>query len=147
MTPFNRSVGDINRHVILISFFQADTLKIVQSNEPKIVQMYLEDYLILLQNRMNQYAVEITTQSVSCPVGFLTKTGMSLEMLDAALNDFVRLHHLHLKREVNYQISRLRDAIRVKELDEESSLYPITSEQVTSRCVNFSRTFCFVFRF
>ena len=109
--------------------------------------MYLEDYLILLQNRMNQYAVEITTQSLSCPVGFFTKTGMSLEMLDKGLNDFVRLHHLHLKREVNYQISRLRGAIREKELDEESSLYPITSEQVTSRCVNFSRAFCFVFRF
>ena len=117
----------------MISFlFEDDILKIVRSNEPNIIQSYLEDYVILLQNRMNEYTVELTTQSLSCPVTLLTKISMSLEMLDQRLNDFVRLHHLDLKRQVNYHISKLRDTIREKELVQESSLYPVTSEQVIS---------------
>ena len=84
--------------VVLICscFFEDDIVKIVQSKEPKIIQTYLEEYLILLQNRMNQYTVELTTQSLSCPAVLLANTNMSFEMLDRRLNDFVRLHHLDL---------------------------------------------------
>ena len=123
----------MNTYAILISFlFEDDILKIVRSNEPTVIQSYLEDYVILLQNRMNDYMVELTTQSLSCPVTLPTKTSMSLEILDRRLTDFVRLHHLDLKRQVNYHISKLRDTIREKELVQESSLYAITTEQVIS---------------
>jgi hypothetical protein len=59
------------------------------SNEPKIIQKYLEDYLILLQNKINQFTTELTTQSLSCPVILIT----SLEMIDQRLHKFVRLHY------------------------------------------------------
>ena len=92
---------------------------------------------------MNQYAVELTTQSLSCPVSLLTKTSMSLDMVDQRLNEFIRLHHLDLKRQINYHISKLRDVIREKELVQESALYPITTEQVISMFMDFLS--CFVF--
>jgi hypothetical protein len=63
----------------------------------KIIQKYLEDYLILLENRINQYKIELTTQSLSCPTTLITQTStMSLEIIHQRLNDFVRLHHLDL---------------------------------------------------
>ena len=81
---------------------------------------------------MNQYTVELTTQSLSCPATLRMKTSMSLKMIARNLNDFVRLHHLDLTRQVNYHISKLRASVREKELVQESSLYPVTSEQVIS---------------
>ncbi len=97
----------------------------------KIIQKYLEDYLILLENRINQYKIELTTQSLSCPTTLITQTStMSLEIIHQRLNDFVRLHHLDLKRQINYHISKLRGDIREKQLVQELSSYTLTNEQV-----------------
>ena len=110
--------------------FEDAILKIIRSNEPKIIQKYLEDYLILIQNRMNQYAIELKTQSLSCPTTLTTQTNMSLEIIDQRLNEFVRLHHLDLLRQVNYCMSKLRDDLRGKQLLQELSSYLLTDEQV-----------------
>ena len=100
--------------------------------------------MILLQNRLNQYTVELATQSLSCPAILLANRKLSLEMIGQRLNDFVRLHHLDLLRQVNYHISKLRDTVRDKELLEESSLYPITIEQVR-RIYGFLESFALRF--
>jgi hypothetical protein len=44
-----------------------DILKIIESDEPKIIQKYLEDYLILLENNIIEYTTEPIIQSTSCP--------------------------------------------------------------------------------
>ena len=116
--------------LILFCLFEDFILKIIRSNEPSIIQKYLEDYLILLQNRMNQYKIELTTQALSCPVTLITQSTMSLEIIDQKLNEFVRLHHLNLERHINYHISKLRGLIREKQLVQELSSYPLTNEQV-----------------
>ncbi len=116
--------------MLCFAFFEDDILKIIRSNEPKIIQKYLQDYVILLQNRINQYTIELATQSLSCPTTLLTQTAMSLEIIDRRLNEFVRLHHLDLKRQINYHISKLRGHIREKQLVQELSSYTLTNEQV-----------------
>ena len=83
--------------------FKDDILKIIQSNEPTIIQKYLEDYLILLRNKIDQYTTELMTQSSSCPSTMLS----SLEIIDQRLKEFVRLHHLDLLRTINYQMNKL----------------------------------------
>jgi hypothetical protein len=117
-------------YIDLLSFsLKRDILKIIASNEPKIIQKYLEDYLILLQNRINQYKTELTIQSLSCPV--ILVTTISLEMIDQRLHEFVRLHHLDLTRQIKYHVSKLKDYIREKQLFHElSSSYPLTNEKV-----------------
>ena len=79
---------------------------------------------------MNQYAIELKTQSLSCPTTLTTQTNMSLEIIDQRLNEFVRLHHLDLLRQVNYCMSKLRDDLRGKQLLQELSSYLLTDEQV-----------------
>jgi hypothetical protein len=113
-----------------------DILKIIPSNEPKIIQKYLEDYLILLQNKINQYTIELMTQSSSYPMTFLPR---SRERIDQRLKEFVRLHHLDLTRQINYHINKLKDNIRGKQLFHELSSYTLTNEQV----IIFR--FCFLF--
>jgi hypothetical protein len=56
----------------------------------------------------------------------------SLEIIDGKLNEFIRLHHLDLKRQINYLMSKLRDHISEKQLVQELSLYTLTNEQVSS---------------
>ncbi len=74
-----------------------DIPKITQSNEPKTIQKYLEDYLILLENKINQYTTELMLQLTSC-----SSTLPRLEIADQRLKKFVRLHHLDLLRKINY---------------------------------------------
>jgi hypothetical protein len=58
---------------------------------------------------------------------------MSLEIIDPRLNEFVRLHHLDLKRQINYHISKLRGHMHEKQLVQELSSYSLTNEQVIIR--------------
>ena len=68
-----------------------DILRIVPSSEPAIIQEYLRDYLISLQNKIDQYKTDLSTQIVSYPT-----TLPSLEIMDERLTEFVRLHHCDL---------------------------------------------------
>ena len=120
-------------HFVSFSSFEDDILKIIQSDKPKIIQKYLEDYLILLRNRINQYTIELTTQSLACPATLLSNTALpSLDRIDEKLNEFIRLHHLDLKRQINYHMSKLRDYIREKQILQELSSYSLTDEQVSA---------------
>jgi hypothetical protein len=101
----------------------------IPSNEPNSIQKYLEDYLILLQNKINQYSIELTTQSLSCPKTLSSSSSLKA-FIDKKLKEFVRLHHLDLTRQINYQVNKLKDNIREKELFQELSSYPLTNEQV-----------------
>ncbi len=105
-----------------------DILKIIPSNEPKVIQKYLEDYLILLQNKMNEYTTELMTQLTSCP----STLPHSLEIVDQRLKEFVRLHHLDLLRTINYQICKLNTNIHIKKLSKQLSSYHLTTEQVVT---------------
>ena len=117
-------------YVDFISFFvlKQGILKIIQSNKPEIIQTYLEDYSILLQNKINQYTIELMAQSSSssCPVSFYS----CLEIIDQKLKEFVRLHHFYLIRQINYYVNKLKDNIREKQLFEQLSSYTLKNEQV-----------------
>ncbi len=86
-----------------------DILQIIQSNEPSVIQKYLEDYLLLLQNKIDYYTAELLTQSTTCP-----STLPPLTIIDQRLKQFVRLHNLDLLRTTNYQISKLNTMILIK---------------------------------
>jgi len=49
----------------------------LQSNEPDIIQKYLADYLLLLQNKIDQFTTELMAQSTTCP-----STLSPLEIID-----------------------------------------------------------------
>jgi hypothetical protein len=104
-----------------------DILKIIQSNEPEIIQKYLEDYLVLLRNKIHQYTTELMTQSSSCP-----KSLSSLEIIDQRLNEFVRLHHLNLLRTINNQIYKLNTNIHIARLFKQLSSFHLTTTQVVT---------------
>jgi hypothetical protein len=105
--------------------FKRDILEIVQSNEPDIVQKYLYDYVLLLQNKIDQYTTELLAQAPTCP-----STLPSLEMIDQRLQEFVRLHHLDLQRGVNYQISQLNNNTTIKKFFKQLSQFRLTPKQV-----------------
>lgn len=90
-----------------------------------MIQKYIEDYLILLRTKINDLRIELATQSSSWP-----STLLPFEVIDARLQEFVRLHHIDLIRTVNYQTNKLKDDIREKQLFQQLSYYYLTSEQV-----------------
>jgi hypothetical protein len=103
-----------------------DILKIIQSNEPSIIQKYLEDYLILLRNKIDQYTTELITQSSSlCP-----STLSPFEIIDKKLKEFVRLHHIDLLRTINYQIYELNSNTHIKKLSKQLYSFRLTKKQV-----------------
>ena len=102
-----------------------DILKIVPSNEPNVIQKYLEDYLILLRDKIDQYTTDLIAQSTLCP-----STLLGLETMDAKLQEFVRLHHLDLSRTIHYQIGKLNININIKKFAKQLSLFHLTTKQV-----------------
>jgi hypothetical protein len=55
-------------------------LQIIQSNEPNIIQKYLADYFLLLQNKIDQFTAALMAQSSTC-----SSTLPSLEIIDQKL--------------------------------------------------------------
>ncbi len=102
-----------------------DILSIIQSNEPDIIQKYLTDYVLLLQNKVDQLTTELMTQSRTCPSAL-----PPLEIIDQRLKEFVRLHHLDLLRTINYQKSKLNTDILIKKFTKQLSAYCLTAKQV-----------------
>jgi hypothetical protein len=103
-----------------------DILKVIQSTEPMIIQKYLEDYLLLLRNKIDQYTAELMTQSISYPL-----TLVSLDVIDQKLKEFVRLHHLDLLRTINYLVAQLNSKIHINKLLKQLSLFHLTTKQVS----------------
>jgi hypothetical protein len=102
-----------------------DILKIIQSDKCSVIQKYLDDYLLLLRNRIHQYTIELSTQSSFCPSSL-----SPLQIIDQRLKEFVRLHHIDLLRTIKYQVNKLKDNIYEKELLKQLSNYNLTTEQV-----------------
>ncbi len=102
-----------------------DILEIIPSNEPDIIQKYLEDYLKLLRKKIDQYTTELTTQSTVYP-----STLPHLELIDSKLKEFVRLHHLDLSRTISYLISKLNININIKKFAKQLSVFHLTAKQV-----------------
>ncbi|CAF4097523.1 unnamed protein product, partial [Rotaria magnacalcarata] len=107
------------------SISQGDALvQIIESNERDNMQKSLEEYLMLLKNRIDQHENELMIQSSSCPTALY-----SLEMIDQRLKEFFRLHHVDLVRTVNYQKHKLRDIIYEKRLFNQLSSYHLAEHQ------------------
>ena len=64
-------------------------------------------------------------QSITCPL-----TLPSLEMIDQRLKEFVRLHHLDLRRTINYQLSKLNSNELIKKFSKQLSTFHLTAKQV-----------------
>ncbi|CAF4383889.1 unnamed protein product, partial [Rotaria magnacalcarata] len=101
-----------------------DIVQIMESNESDSIQKSLEEYLILLKNRINQHENELMIQLSSCQTAL-----HSLEMIDQRLKEIVRLHHIDLARTVNYQKHKLKDIIYAKRLFNQLSSYHLAEVQ------------------
>ncbi len=121
-------------------YFKNDILKIIQSNEHSVIRKCLEDYLILLRKKIDQYTTELRTQSTSCP-----STLRRLEIIDSRLKEFVRLHHLDLLRKINYQISKLNSNIYIEKFAMQLSSFRLTTKQIQHIRLNFIYVYLFHF--
>jgi hypothetical protein len=111
-----------------LSILKDTILKIVPSNQHGAIEKYLEDYLILLRNKIEQYATELTAQLSSCP-----STLFPLEIIDKKLKEFVRLHHIDLSRTIHYQANKIKSIISEKQIFKQLSHYYLTTDQVITR--------------
>ncbi|CAF1690695.1 unnamed protein product, partial [Adineta ricciae] len=92
--------------------------KIVQSTQHTVVQKYLEEFLVLLCDKINEYTTELTDQSLNCPPAL-----SPLDIIDGRLKEFVRLHHLDFIRANHYRIHQFKADIHEKQLGKELSFY------------------------
>jgi len=106
-------------------FFKDDILKKIQSNENSVIQKNIEDYVIFVRNKIDEYTTQLMTQASSCPFQL-----SDLEIMDKRLKEFVHLHHLDLLRAVKYRVTKLKDNIQEKQLYKQLSYYYLTTEQV-----------------
>ena len=81
--------------------------------------------MLLLQNKVDQFTIELMAQSSTCP-----STLPPLEIVGQRLKEFVRLQHLDLLRAINYQTSKLNSNILIKEFSKQLSTYRLTAKQV-----------------
>ena len=112
-------------------FLQNDILKVIPSNESDVIQKYLQHYVTLLANKINEYQNQLNTQKSSCPA-----TLPSPEIFDKQLKEFVRLHHCDLLRKVNYQIGQLNTKILIQRFSQQLSSFNLTTTQVLSSISN-----------
>ena len=106
-------------------FFEDDILKIIQSNKYNVIQNYLEDYVTLLGNRIDQFSTNLMTQTSFCP-----STLCPLEVIDIRLKEFVRLHHIDLICRINYKVNKAKSNTHGKQLFKQLSYYYLTTEHV-----------------
>ncbi|CAF1535325.1 unnamed protein product [Adineta ricciae] len=99
-------------------------LKIAQITERTVIQKYLEEYLILLRDKISQCTTELATQSSPCPL-----TLSLLNIVDVRLHEFVRLHHIDLMRTIRFRINKLKDKIHEKQLFQHLSYYYLNNDQ------------------
>ncbi|CAF4264832.1 unnamed protein product [Rotaria magnacalcarata] len=92
-----------------------DIVQVMQSNESDNIQKSIEEYLILLQNRINQQ--------------------------HNILKDFVHLHHIDLVKTVNYQKHKLKDIIYEKPLFNQVSSYHLMKYNI-NQSINQITTMC-----
>ena len=79
----------------------------------------------LLLKKIDQYTTELIAQSTLSP-----STLPNLEIMDAKLKEFVRLHHLDLSRTIHYQIGKLNININIKKFAKQLSLFHLMTKQV-----------------
>jgi len=97
----------------------------IKSNRYSVIQKYLEDYVILVRSKIDEFTTQLITQSLSCPFKLT-----DLEIIDKRLKEFVHLHHLDLLRTVKYHVNKLKDNIQEKQLYKQLSYYYLSKEQV-----------------
>ena len=96
-----------------------------QTNKNDQIVSFIQEHLSRLQQKFDQCTMALSSQaSTACPPTLL------LSSIESHLKDFVRLHHIDLLRKINYQINKLKDFIRNKELSDRLSSYRLTNEQV-----------------
>ena len=103
----------------------------IPSDESDVIQKYLQDYMTLLGNKIDQYKNELNAQLSSYP-----RVLPSLEIIDQQLKEFVRLHHCDLLRKVNYQIAQLNTTILIHRFSQQLSSFNLTTTQVLSHISN-----------
>ena len=96
-----------------------------QTNDYDLIEKFLREQLHQLQQKLDQCAAELLSQSLSCP------KVLSLPKVENRLQDFVRLHHMDLTRKINYLVNKFKSDIHEKQLFEKLSSYPLTNEQVS----------------
>jgi len=106
-----------------------DIQKIVQSNEHSLIKKRVEEYVGLLRNKIEQNKIELMAQATTC-----LSTLAPLDIYDMRLKEFVQLHHIDLKRTINYQITKLRDHIYEKTTFQQFySYYQFDTKQVRTK--------------
>lgn len=114
-----------------VSNLQDQILRLIPSNEPEMIQKYLQDYVSLLQNKIDQYQNELNSQLSSHPT-----TLPSPQFIDIQLKEFVRLHHCDLLRAVKYQIAELNTTVSLSHLSKYLGTFELTSKQVVLCTLN-----------
>lgn len=111
-----------------------------QVNEHTLIERYIEEYLILLRNKIERCTIDLIKQSSSCPLTFLS----SLEIIDLRLKEFIRLHHIDLSRTINYQVIQFKDIIYESNLFQQLSSFHLSLEQVLTCIQNQYEIYLFI---
>ena len=106
---------------ILIS--KDDLVELAQTNDSDQIEQYLNQSLMKLQQKFDQYSLELISQATSCP------SSIDLSAMEDRLKEFVRLHHLDLIRRIQYQLHHFQGHLHEQELIQQS-LLSLTVEQV-----------------
>lgn len=101
-------------------------MKKVPKEQQHLTGQYIQEYWMFLNGKVAQCEVELRQQLYADPFVM----GMSAEVMDSRLKEFVRLHHLDLIRLTNYQVNRFRDDIQEQRWRQQLEKYSFTQEQV-----------------
>lgn len=95
-------------------------------NHQHLTGRYIQNYLHFLNEKLNQYNVDLQENRRSRPHSMSVNT----EKLDLRLYNYVRLHHLNLLRLSQYQLNRFKNDIQENRLLQQLEKYSFTNEQV-----------------
>lgn len=90
-----------------------------------VVKRYLRDHIGSLQCKINYCGAQLNQQASSNQWTF-----SSIEVLDARLNEFVRLHHIDLSKSINYRVNQFNDRVREQQIFQQLAVCQLNSEQV-----------------
>lgn len=95
-------------------------------------EKYIRDQINEFQICYDQLLIDIDEQTKS-----FSMMNVSLDEIDKCLRNYVELHHLDLKRTINYQINRFQDEIQEKIIFNRLFSYRFDDDQV-NRSIYFS---------
>lgn len=111
-----------------------------KTKDARLCFLSIEEYIQNIQHQLHQCNERLTEQTPSCP------ESLSIPVIDQRLKEYVDAQQKHFRRKIDHQLSKFKENIHAKQLEDTLSNDSLPLHQVGHRYFeSFPSILCFLF--